>query len=477
MATPRTSTYSADSGSGVYAGIPQSFIPSVGQRANINAGGASEVDYDLTSGVPLAGRWWNGYQGAGSFGSMVSSYSGSVWAPQYGPAGAIVVHGGGHGGQIGAFAYAFDMATRRWVCIGAPGNVPATSVWCGYTDARVSTTYDAGIDLRGTDYLDYDFGGSYIKIADHCYLQNGYVPPGLGGGTHGSLLLPESHYTQTAGQPDTRPGGSAQGARWAPHLLDLETGVMSRAAAAPFSDWPGYATIATVMDSTRGRMWFFMNGNPAQAYYHELDGGPPYARVAHSVQKASGGGADWLPVANCTWLYVPEADAIVAFSPANQNSLPPAVPNSMLSVYVFGMSAGAPVDLERSAAVGTRSMPFGGMYVGAAWHPTLQRFYLYEGYGDEFLYTLTPSSLDFAACTWAWGREQFDNAHDGADPVFRSAFVAGNGQITAPLGKLVYVPEYDCLAWHDGPTTSAQCYDGVTRGGIVQLLRAPGTQI
>jgi len=450
------------------------FLPAVGARTNVHTNTASSVDYDLTSGVALSGRWWNGYQGANSFASMVGSYSGSIWAPQYSPAGAIIVHGGGHGGQIGAFAYAFDFSRLRWACIGAPSNVPSTSTWCGYPDAR-NATMDSGIDQRDLQWLDYSYNGSYIKIADHEYLQNAYVSPAEGGGPRGSLYLPQSTYSQSNGVTDPRPGGTGLPYLWAPHLMNLQpAGVMRRASAATLGNWPSYSTAATVKDTKRHRLWFFKQSSPGETAYHDLTSGPPYTKVSHAMQKASGGGATWAFAANCTLVYVEEADAIVVFWPSNQNSAPPAVPGTNMSIEVYSMDTGVPVDQERRIAAPTAyPMPYGGLYVGATWHQRLKKFYLYEGFGDTFSYTLTPSSLNFKTCSWTWGKESFS----GPAPVSKSAYSAGNAQALAVLNKWQYVPAHDCIAWHDGPTTSAAAFDGVTRDGVMQLWRPPGTPI
>jgi hypothetical protein len=136
------------------------------------------------------------------------------------------------------------------------------------------------------------------------------------------------------------------------------------------------------------------------------------------------------------------------------------------------MSTGSPVDLKRTIA--GQSLRHGGIYMGAAWSPTLSKFYVYEGYGDDYAYVLTPSSLDFSTCTWAWTKEQFS----GATPVTRnnnSSAVAD--QINSVNGKWQWVPLYGCFALHDGPLTTGTCVDGATRTGIVQLWRPPGTPI
>lgn len=480
MVTSRVSVYNIASGQDLYVGVASSaYVPPVGQRANVNLNNASDVDYDLTSGVPLASRWWNGYQGAGSFGSMVGSYSGSIWASGYGSAGAFIVHGGGHGGQIGAFAYAFDFHTREWACIGAPGNVPATSHWCGYTDARDAGTQDlradpaSNIDQRDLQWLDYGYGGSYIKIADHEYLQNAYIPPSLGGGVKGSLYLPQSTYSQGNGVADPRTGGTGLPYLWAPHLMDLDTGVMTRAADSTLGAWASYSGAMSVVDTNRGRLWVFRNGS-ASCHWHDLVAGAPYDRNDHTMQTLSGAGAAWGMVANCTPVFVPEADCAVIFWPANQNSAPPAIPGAMLGIEVYDFSTGVPVDREiRATAPAEIAEPYGGLYVGVDWCPTLQRFYVYQGYGSDYCYTLTPSSMDFRTCSWTWGKEVFG----GPAPVYKSDFVAGNAQADAVLGKWRWVAAYGCFGWHDGPSTTGECYDGVTRDGVVQLWRPPGTPV
>lgn len=460
------------------------WLPAAGYRSNINANSASAVDYDLTSGVALGDRWWNGYNDGNSFSSMVWSYSGTIWAPDYGTAGGLVVHGGGHGGNIGPFGYVFDIGTRQWVCVGAPGNVPSTSVWCGYEDARdgiQDTSATGNMDLRDLTWLDYNYSGSYLVISDHEYLQNAYVSPAEGGGTYGSLYLPQATYSQSNGVSDPRTGGTGLPYVWAPHLMDLQTGVMTRATSATLGTWGSYSASMSVRDTTRNRLWVFRQST-ASCHYHDLTSGPPYTTTSHTIQKASGGNAGWCFVANCTPVYVPEADAIVIFAPDNQNEAPPAIVDADMHIVVYTMDTGFPVDQETFDVLPVQSLPYGGLYVGATWVPAsvvggVGKFYLYEGFGDTFAYTLTPSTLNFATCTWTWGAESFANAHTGADPVAKATYDAGNAQAQAVLNKWQFVTDLGVIAWHDGPTTSAACFDGVTRDGIVQFWRPPGTPI
>jgi hypothetical protein len=125
-------------------------------------------------------------------------------------------------------------------------------------------------------------------------------------------------------------------------------------------------------------------------------------------------------------------------------------------------------------------MLHGGWNVGAAWAPAsavggVGKFYIYEGCGDTFCTTLTPSSLNFATCTWTWAKEDFS----GVTPANKNPLpqVYGNAGTEAPYGKFQWVASLECFVWTDGPTTSGVCSDGVTRSGLIQLWRPPGTPI
>jgi hypothetical protein len=397
---------------------------------------------------------------------MPFSYSGATWAPEYGTAGALVANGGGHGGFIGAFVYLFDFGSLRWRQVGAPRNLPPNFNWAGYVNPP-SAMRDEQLEQRDPAWLDYNYNGSFIKFSDHTYLQNAYISPAEGGGPNGSLLLPQSTYSQDPGVPDPRTGVAY---RWAPHLMSLNDGTMSRAAPAPLGEWGAYSNTIAVKDTKRSRLWYFRHSSP-NVYYHDLAAGPPFTKQTHTIQQVGGGRTDTFFVTyNSTWIYVPEADAVIAFSPFESGFTPTL--NAPLSVTVLSMATGVPVDLKRKD-IPTQPMRHGGILVGAAWCPPLKRFYLYQGLGDTYCLVLTPSSLDFATCTWTWSKEDFA----GPPPVTRHPGVELADQIKGVMGRWVWVPALGCFAWHDGPTTTGVCADGVERNGIVQLWRPPGKPI
>jgi len=457
------------------------YRPAVGNIANVNLNGVAEADFDTAFGSLNDGakRWWLGYgfaPGLKAWTSMVTSYSGTTWAPEYGNLGGMVVHGGGHGGNIGQFSYVFDFESLKWRQVGAPRNLPPDFDWAGYLSPPSSTKTNAAgpSDSRDPDWMDYLWNGSYVAFSDHEYVQNGYVSPAEGGGRLGSLYLPQATFSQDPGVADPFTGIAFQ---HRPHLFDLATGKVTRATSATLGTWNGYSATLTIKDTTRNRLWFFPNSTPACSYL-DLSSGPPYTRVTHTIQKASGGNATWFSANNSAGLYVPEADAIVVFSPTRQNEGNPATADGPLTLWVYTMGTGVPVDRETwtDPSVPTQNMAHGGFIVGCAWCPWVGAngaFYLYEGFGATYCYVLTPSSRNFATCTWTWTRESFG----GATPVYKSAVNLSDAQRLAPQGKFVPVPGLQCIALHDGPDTTGMCADGVTRDAIVQLFRPPGTPI
>lgn len=444
--------------------IDLSWLPSVGARADINLNDASAVDLATPFGTAIADEWWMGY-GVGStstvLGSLTTSYSGAVLALEYGAAGALVSEGGGHGGLIGKIVMGFDFATRSWFTVGE-ANLPATFGWLGLSGSIATPTYTGANDLRDNaeGWMDYDFNGSYIKLGTHSYRSRVYVPESMGGGAGGSLLLPDSHFQQNPSVPNPANGLPRM---WAPHLMNLTTGVLTRAAAAPYGAMFAVGAADAVGCVRRGnRVWYPVEGG-TYMYYVDLVDGVLHTRTQHTVKLLSNGATTgYVPAQNTSWLYHEPSDHLVAFVPAGGASGTMAA-NGVMTVYFYDMATGVPVEVD-TITKPTRAMPYGGCMVGVAWHETLEKFYVYEGYGDTPVVTLTPSNpLDLTASTWVWGVETFT----GPTPPSKAAFNNSDGLIQAGAvqGRFAYVPAWGALVFHDGAVDN----------GRVQCWRAPGT--
>lgn len=426
--------------------------PAPGKRLNISKNNASDVDYDFQfngRNVAPFDNWWNGYGFARSFSSDAYAWSGMVHAPDCGPKGSVVLYGGGHGGQQGQFVYIGDYATRLWSQLGAPNNMPPNMAWAGFVTA--GSAYNASIDLRDPDWLDYLYNGSYVFMHDHSYNTVNYVTKSEGGGNKGSLLIPSVPKTQN---PSDFPS------KWAPHLFNLETGIITRAMTAPTGlDLTDDNNTVSVKDTTRSNVWYFKHGSTT-AWRQSLTGGPPFGFSAHPINKTNGTLTNtFIACMARPFEYVPEADAIVALF-------------SVESILVFDMSTGVPIDLQRTG-MPPYTFDHGGLGVSMAWCPPQQAFYLYEGMGDTFCTVLRPSSLNFATCTWTWSRENFT----GDAPVNARGIVLNPTTYHGAYRRFFWNPATNLFEWNDGPDTTGLCLDGQTRDGVMQSWRPPGTVI
>lgn len=434
--------------------------PNVGKRLNVSRNNASAVDYDFelngnTNPNGPFNRAHNGYGQGRSFSTMWSSWSGSVFCPWYGTKGGTVVMGGGHSGNQGYFCYIYDHGTELWVRIGAPRNVPATMSWAGFLNPPTND-YTAGSDLRNSTWRDYLYNGSYIKLLDHTYNTIVGVSPAEGGGIKGGLLIPQAPLTQDP---------SFSGGLWASHLFSLDDGTSQRAMTAPsnagFND--NNATVA-VKDTKRGVVWYFRQGSTT-CWRHTLNAsGPPFAFAEHQIQKISGGlTTTFIAAVAVAYEYCEEADAIVCI-PSGSASL-----NAPVSIQVFDMSTGVPVDLQR-AGLPEYWLYHGGYAPSFTWCPPQQAFYIYEGLGDTFCTVLRPSSLNFSNCTWAWSREDFSG-----DPTINGHTTTTTmTTLDASYRRFNYNPNTGCFNWHDGPLQSGNCLDGRNHDGVMQAWRPPG---
>jgi hypothetical protein len=168
------------------ASLPD-WIPKPGMRRNISRNVLADVDpcpanncsYSGTSGQP----------------AVLQAWCGGAFANQYGRLGAWITTGGGHGDYLGNEAYAFELDTLRWI--------------------RLNDPYPGGRD----SVVDYDEGeyATGIPLSSHTYQHVQYLPPDLGGGAKGSLLLVVSY----AAGPLAHGSGRA-------HACDLATGRWSR---------------------------------------------------------------------------------------------------------------------------------------------------------------------------------------------------------------------------------------------------------
>lgn len=432
---------------------PDPWLPAPGQITNINQNNALDVDID--KGVASPYKWYSGYGGYNSFQQMAYAWNGAVWCDGYSPQGALAFFGGGHGANIGCFSYLFDVTTRKWRQVGAERNLPPADDWSG------GAPYGSVPDKREPAWFDYDYKGSRIIVLAHQYASVGWLSPDEGGAPKvGSLLVPNGERDQSA----------SQGSKWGGWTFALDDGLMSRsiATAAPLTG-TGSGQLIAVKDPVNRKLWYFAQGN-SQAHFQDLTAPVPRPLKTHAVAVEPGApNKGYMVVYNVTWLFVPEARAALAFLGGGSV-------NSGMGVVLVDFSSGVPV----MAAVSIPSLPagptglaHGGFNAGAAWDSKRKRIVLYEGLGDAVTHVLTPSSLDFRTCTWAWSRESYS----GRPPANWKGVVGAASSLDGAWGRWRYVKPLDVFLWTDGPQVSGQTEDGVTRNGIVQFWNSVGTAL
>lgn len=437
MASPAVTWSGCPSGE-LLAGGRFTFLPGVGEINNINRNTAWSVDPD--AGVSQPNAWYNGYAGANSLNSLFTSWNGAVWCPEYSRLGAMAFYGGGHGANTGCFAAIFDFTTRLWSVVGAH-NLTGDGAWL--TDGS-----------RDADWKDFTLGSSKVFGITHQYAAVSYIPPGVSGaGPRGSLLLPTVN--------DHAASFSAQ--RYAPHLLDLSTGVVSRASPATYGSASGSGNEMAVRDTVNNKTWIFTTSSSTVRYF-DLAQAFPQAMQTHTLGYEAGnawGAVTWChEVSAC---FCREAEMILCVKGGGSAG-------SALEGMLIDVSSGWPVLVNITLPATT--IRHGGFSAAVTWNPDQQKFYIYEGVGETRCKTLAPSSLNFRTCSWTWGEETFG----GVDPATQRGTIAGAlpDSSYAAWRRMEYNRALKCLVWTDGPSSSGVCVDGQSRTGLVQLWKCPG---
>lgn len=423
--------YAIASGGSLHAGMVAAvpaWIPAPGETATINLN-----TLDSVNPCPANNCW---YSQSSKNAAPWRNWTGAALAEGFSTHGAMLYWGGGHGGGEDVGLYCFDMTSGLWSRIG-----PANPV-SDYTET-----------LLDEDWIDYQVGDDYLVPALHTYNYPVYVRPGLPGvGNKGGWLLPLLISSTVHN---------------APHLIDLESGAMTRYTTNWTDTESGSVYAGVIHDTTRDHIWWGGLGDTTLMHIdltqstrtvetHDLDPGQSFAFGGYYARH----------------VYVPEADMAVGFwCPYDE---------LILSGEVFDMSSGAPdhVRSMNSATFGGFEMdgavglPGAGTTQGSGfgidWCPDKQAFYAYEGFGATRVVKFTPSSLDFETCTWTVTTESFS----GAVIEDSGGISGGPGSGSQPFSRWRYVQSLLSFVWCDGPSPSGTVTrDSGTRSGLVQLWR------
>ncbi len=211
-----------------------SWVPLAGQVAAISGPGTAAPN---TLSSVLYGTAVDGFGGAGL--TYFSSWCSGVYAPNYGTYGAIAFANGGDGDYFGNEGYVFEFDTRTWKRLGVRST--------GLNGLRGSPGADPNFD--DSAWGEHTTPGGVPPPQPgipHNYDAVEYLPPSMGGGINGSLLLA------------TRSAVYSLRKFAHPHYLDLATGTWHRGTTAfgAFTPWNQNMISPTwFFDSFRNRFW------------------------------------------------------------------------------------------------------------------------------------------------------------------------------------------------------------------------------
>lgn len=342
------------------------WMPPPGSRRNISENLLADVDP-----CPKNNCVYSGVLGQQA---ELEAWCGAAFADSLGHLGAWVTTGGGHGDYYGNEVYAFSLDTRRWI--------------------RLSDPYPGG-PQSAVDYVEGEYAPG-IPLSSHTYQHLQYLPPRLGGGPEGSLLLVVSYAA----------GKAARGSGRA-HAFDLATRRWSRysgnLASAGLS-----STSGTCLDTKRGVYWRVPLGGGTIEYLSTRD------RLFREAVIGSRGGnnfslnqvaaydpvRDWLIVLD--WRGTEHAevwalDASHAVAATQHETPAPARPTG-------------PGRDVRWVRLDTKGSPPGNdaQGMGIEWCPSLRSFVGYPGRGATFVYKLVPPESAVSESGWHWTRENLD---------------------------------------------------------------------
>lgn len=407
-------TYAIASGEPLGAGrfIQPAWKPAAGVIAAINNNLASAVysgsDPAVNPNYPGTAPW----HGTTGQADIWDGWCGHIYAPDFSRLGAIIAFGGGHNGYYGNDVYAFDLSTQLWERLNNPF-YGFTNIDGWYGDPVYGEFYDTNSQPQPSQ-----------PTSSHTYDVAQYLPPALGGGPKGSLVL----CCLTSMSPT---GGRIT--HWS-HRFDLDTRTWSRFGGNSLQDVGAAGGFSiSCFDSKRQRYWYIgpaLEGTSLKyVSFLDLQLSTPLWSLCPGVTPTVYSSVD-----AGTMDYSPTLDLIVActkvdgihrlwcFDPAS-----PVWPPILLSVDGDTLT-----DMGRPAVI---------------WHPALETFVIWDG--QTRIYKLTPPASAPKTNTWTMTAMAFS----GASP-----------SLGAALGyrvfkKAFYVPKLNAIVSETTNSGSVYCWN------------------
>jgi hypothetical protein len=331
---------------------------------------------------------------------VLKAWSSGIYASEYSTHGAYVVRGGGDGDYWGNETYAFDLDTRRWARLTEPSeveagrNVIADPIECLHSDGRPGSPHS------------YD---AYV-----------YLPPGMGGGSKGSLFVAQHTFVK-----NTHSSARA----WA---IDLATGAEARFTSNR-PNLPSARVPTCCLDTSRRRVWLRRWKSVNALWYTDLMPDGASYKVWSSVT---------VPTSSCSGypvsLYYPGHDLwLIA------DNLDSATGPLVLHAYQLSKLKAPRVTLRVEG-----DLTLGGRGIGFALVPELGAFFLRSSNvaDAQKLWKLTPPRGDLLTGVWTLREITMDGAR----------VVEGSHQ--GYYKRFCFASKVGCLIWASSTTGPVYAY-------------------
>jgi hypothetical protein len=343
------------------------------------------------------------------------SFTGMIYAPHCGAQGSYVFNSGGHASHFGNFIFVFDKATRLW--------------------------RQAHINIYNADAftaIDYPYGNwegvTGQMASNHSFDSTEYLPPSLGGGSSGSLLM--LSMGAAGNTPVQRPCS---------HRFDLANGTFSLYAMPSTADGVNNTVTETpcFFDSTRNYYWRVWNTGSIVDFLDPLSTpsvSTPHGTVRQWQSIGVPGGTNF--VQGNVGIYCPTLDCAVVMDAVGSAT------DGNVKIYALRLN-----NIQAGWTNVTDSLPNGMGYMGKAksidWVPGLNKFAIYQGsntagfgsnpVSSNVVIWLTPP-VSWGG-TWTWSTETFTGDTPAAEQFGNGAFC---------YKRLRWDGDFRCLAWAMG---------------------------
>lgn len=355
----------------------------------------------LNTAESVKGDFWPAFPSSRNLGSLFNDFSGAVWNPYIGTYGAMLFHGGGHS-ATSSYSPMLDNAVYMWRA--------DTRQWSRLTDPTYPGTvapfgpYDWGWSVPRTqdDFTEADeplktYGElrTNVPCSNHTRWMLGVLPPANGGGSQGSLVVPNVSAGHITGA-----GASGQ-----MHLLDCNS-ALSLGSANGYQAWSRRGSVY----SDNRRSWAGCIDTYNGYIYASCAGFPStYALNRYNIATAT-----WASANPTGWSIADDAAMPIVYALTHHIMV---VMRSNFTLRVISADA-SPMTINTATVTGsppTGGGPGSGSGGGITWCPHLGSYgaIVHYNYVTHEVKACYAPSNPLGGGTWTWSTLSSSNTPSG----------------------------------------------------------------